>query len=78
MFETVFNTYCIIHCKNKMICLINLQKLITVYILINLFIQNINKIIDFKIKVYNHLKYTKNIIKNLLLIDLQKTEFIEN
>ena len=31
MFATICNTYCIIQCKIRMICHINLQKLITVY-----------------------------------------------
>ena len=30
MFAIVCNTYCIIHCKIQIICLINSQKLITV------------------------------------------------
>ena len=31
MFATICNTYCIIHCKIKIICLINLQKLNSVH-----------------------------------------------
>ena len=32
MFATIYNMYCIIQCKIQMICYINSQKLITVYI----------------------------------------------
>ena len=32
MFATICNKYCIIHCKIKIICLMNSQKLITVFV----------------------------------------------